>query len=139
MEKKIWTAPRAIVEQFEMTQYIAACGDSGITYKFKCTAGGGASGQVYVETNGVSGLQTESKGHWEGWNYVWDYYADESLGGYHACDVEHTAESTDDFLNGYYVPYGGSATSVVIWKGANSDNVHCTTELDQSKWETAKS
>lgn len=129
--KKIWSAPEAIAEQFAANEYVAACGDSGVVYKFKCTAGGGKSGSVYLETNGVEGLQRNGQN------------ADQYLSGYHACGTEHEAEHTDDFLDGYYVVdsfLGGSTiTPVVVWRGPKGDNTHCTEVLDKNAWETAKS
>lgn len=126
MEKKIWSAPKAVAQVFEANEYFAACGDSGVVYNFECNAGGGKSGNVYLETNGQDGLQT---GWWSGDTY---------LSGYHACGAKHEAESTDDFLNGYYV-VGNSVTPVIVWRGPKNDNTHCTAELDMNKWETAKS
>lgn len=135
--KRTYESPRAYVEEFTPNEYVAACGDSGVVYKFKCDAGGGASGNVYVESNGVDGLQTRSSGSWWGGDYV---PADKSLGGYHACGTTHEAESDDDFLNGYYVPYwSDNVTKVIIWRGPHNNNVHCTTNLNKDEWETAKS
>ena len=134
---KKWSRPVTMVQKFEANEYVAACGDSGITYLFTCEAGGGDSGNVYVESNGVEGLQTEASGSWWGGNYV---PADRSLGGYHACGTTHEANSEDDFLRGYYVPYwSDNVTEVIIWRGPYNNNVHCTTNLDQDSWETAKS
>ena len=53
MEGRVWRRPLTEVQKFEANEYVAACGDSGTTYKFKCDAGGGESGNVYLETNGV--------------------------------------------------------------------------------------
>lgn len=138
MEGKVWRRPLTEVQKFEANEYVAACGDSGTTYLFKCDAGGGDSGDVYVESNGVEGLQT--RGEWVGgWGGHWQE-ADRSLGGYHACGTEHEADSEDEFLNGYYVPYwSDDVTKVIIWRGPYNDNVHCTTNLDKNSWETAKS
>ena len=144
MAKAMWQAPTTNVEQFVADQYVAACGEiAGTVYKFKCDAGGGTSGIVYQETNGVNGLQTEGffTGDWHsGLEWV---KADSRLTWityYHACGETHEAASTDGFLNGYYVPNGpDSATQVVIWRGPNGDNVHCTTNLDMTTWETVKS
>lgn len=138
MERRVWIRPLTEVQKFEANEYVAACGDSGVVYKFKCDAGGGESGSVYVETNGVDGLQT--RGEWVGgWGGHWQE-ADRSLGGYHACGTTHEADSDDEFLNGYYVPYrSDDVTKVIIWRGPYNNNVHCTTNLDQNSWETAKS
>ena len=130
--KREYVAPTMVCEEFVANEYVAACGDSGTVYNFECTAGGGVSGSVYLETNGQAGLQTD-------WGS-----GDQYLGGYHACGAKHEAESTDSFLNGYYVVDGGwfgedTVTPVIVWRGSSGRNIHCTTELDMSKWETAKS
>ena len=136
---KNYVKPMMESEVFAANEYIAACG-SGTTYLFTCDAGGGRSGNVYLETNGRPGLQT-------GWG------GDQYLSGYHACGTQHEADSDDDFLQGYYVteqwvPGSGggdwghmetTTTDVIVWRGPNNNNTHCTTELDMSKWETAKS
>lgn len=134
---KNYVKPMMESEAFAANEYIAACGDSGVTYKFQCDAGGGVSGNVYVESNGVEGLQTRSSGNWWSGDYI---PADRSLGGYHACGKAHEADSDDDFLNGYYVPYfSKDVTEVIIWRGPYNNNVHCTTNLNKESWETAKS
>ena len=130
--KKIWSAPEAIAEQFAANEYVAECGDSGVVFKFECDAGGGQSGSVYLETNGVAGLQTDGRN------------PDRYLGGYHACGSSHDAESTDEFLDGYYVVDGGwfsedTITPVIVWRGPYGNNTHCTEVLDMNAWETAKS
>lgn len=140
--KKAYVKPSMESEAFVPNTYVAACGDSGTTYLFKCDAGGGESGNVYVESNGVAGLQTD--GEWipgTGWG-DWGHWqsADRSLGGYHACGTKHEADSDDEFLNGYYVPYGSNrVTNVIIWRGPYNNNVHCTTNLNMDSWEIAKS
>ena len=137
MERRVWTRPLTDVQKFEANEYVAACHDQNTVYKFKCDADGGVSGNVYVESNGVEGLQTRSSGSWWGGDYV---PADKSLGGYHACGTAHEADSEDEFLNGYYVPYwSDNVTQVIIWRGPYHNNVHCTTNLNQDSWETAKS
>lgn len=139
--KRVYESPRAYAEMFTPNEYVAACGDSGKTYNFTCDAGGGKSGSVYLETNGMDGLQKK-----DGLGYKADTY----LSGYHACGTTHEASSEDAFLNGYYVVKSGSGhggpggnsetvTSVIVWRGPNNDNTHCTTNLDINSWETAKS
>ena len=92
MEKRVWTKPLAQVEQFLANEYVAACGDSGITYKFKCTAGGGAVGRVKGE--------------------------DGKSNHYYACNIEHIAESTDDFINGTYE----ECTDYDSWWGCSGEH-----------------
>lgn len=130
MDGRVWRRPETVVDKFEANEYVAACGDSGTVYKFTCDAGGGKSGTVYLETNGIPGLQTK------GWG------ADRYLSGYHACGITHEAESDDDFLQGYYVTEskrGTTVTEVIVWRGPWGDNTHCTTNLDMDSWETVKS
>lgn len=135
VQKKEWAIPQTFVQQFAANEYVAACGDGGTTYLFTCDAGGGASGDVYLETNGVPGLQTrpyfDEKNGW--------VQKDRYRAPYHACDKKHEASSTDEFLNGYYVPYGtNDVVSVIIWTD-HGTNTHCTTNLNQDTWEVAKS
>lgn len=130
MERKTWAMPQTIVQKFAANEYVAACHDINKVYKFKCDAGGGRSGSVYLETNGKPGLQT-------GWG------GDRYLSGYHACGTTHEADTEDDFLDGYYVTsswFGGTKTTpVIVWRGPNNDNTHCTENLDMDSWETEKS
>ena len=127
-------------EAFAANEYIAACGDLNKVFKFKCDAGGGKSGTVYLETNGKPGLQTT--GYLEGWHWV---DGDQWLGGYHACGTTHEAKTTDAFLDGYYrynkggIFSGKETVPVKVWRGPNGDNTHCTENLDMESWETAKS
>lgn len=126
--KRAYVRPTMVGERFVANEYVAACGDSGTVYKFKCDAGGGESGVVYEESNGKDDLQARPV----------FLGGDRRLGPYHACGVTHEAEVQDKFLKGYYV-CGGSVTDVIIWRGEDGDNVHCTTNLKQETWGTAKS
>ena len=132
--KREYVTPMMIGERFSPNEYIAACGASGTTYKFVCDAqkqwGFNLGGRVYKETNGIDGLQKR------GTNI--DLY----LGEYHNCNATHIVESTDDFLDGYFDPYGvidAEVRKVVIWRGEDGQNIHCTTKLNKTDWETAKS
>ena len=122
-----YVKPMMDSEVFVANQYFSACGDSGTTYLFTCDAGGGAKGDVYVESNGQDGLQRDDRCLTPG-----------LLRYYHACNVTHYADTNDEFLNGYYVPFGGSAQKVIIWTD-HGRNVHCTTNLNRDSWETTKS
>ena len=128
--KRKYERPWMVGEEFSPNEFIAACGDSNTVYRFKCDAGGGVVGDVYLETNGKEGLQTGRGG-------------DRYLSGYHACGTTHEAQTTDDFLNGYYVTEsrkeGPVIRPVIVWRGPKNDNTHCTENLDMSTWETTKS
>lgn len=126
--KRTYVRPTMVGERFVANEYVAACGDTEYgKYKFTCDAGGGAKGDVYVESNGKPGLQRDDRCLTPG---VLRYY--------HACNVTHYADTNDKFLDGYYVPYGGSAQQVIIWTD-HGRNVHCTTNLNRESWETTKS
>lgn len=127
---KSYLKPVFNVEHFTANEYVAACGDSGTVYKFKCDAGGGTPGTVYEDTN-----------H----NGRWDLLGDKALTGYilptyHACGKTHEASTEDEFIDGFYLPDSNPfrTTKVKIWTD-NGTNIHCTTNLDMSTWETAKS
>lgn len=129
MTKNVWVQPQTVVQQFVANEYVAACGDINKVYKFTCDAGGGGNGTVYLDSNG---------------NGQWDVIGDEilTLAGYHACDATHEAPTTDDFQEGFFItgvvpPY--NVQKVIVWRGENGDNVHCTTNLNMTTWPTAKS
>lgn len=71
-----------------------------------------------------------------------------SEGGYHACKTSHVASSDSAFLKGYYLANSkwnngnfniADVLKVIIWRGIDGNNVHCTTKLNMENWETAKS
>lgn len=137
MERIAWVMPQTIVQKFAANEYVAACGDTNKVYKFRCDAGMGEGfwgsnrqGSVYLETNKKPGLQ-------KGWN------GDQYLSEYKACGTTHEADTEDEFLNGYFVTksfFGeGTTTPVIVWRGPNNDNTHCTKSLDMDDWETDKS
>lgn len=126
--KRAYVRPTMVGERFVANEYVAACGDSGTVYKFKCDAGGGKFGNVYLETNGKPGFQ-------EGFLGIG---GDRYLSGYHACGITHDADTSDDFLDGYYVR-NGNVTQVKVWRGEKGDNTHCTENINMNTWETAKS
>lgn len=142
MEGRVWRRPLTEVQKFEANEYVAACGDSGVIYKFECNAGDGVYGSVYEETNGIPGLQTGRRGDTElaGYSNGW-------LGesGFYACNKTHEADSSNAFVKGYYCAKGDTKNpvNVIVWKeprgGWWPDNIHCTTDLDMDSWETAKS
>lgn len=140
--KRTYRSPKVYVEEFTPNEYVAACGDSGVVYKFKCDAGDGVYGSVYEETNGILGLQTGRRGDTELAGYS-DGWLGES--GFYACNKTHEAESSNAFVNGYYCAKGNTKNpvSVIVWKEPGGwwqpDNIHCTTNLDKDSWETAKS
>jgi len=154
MEKKMWVAPQMEGMEFLAGEYCeSVCGTNNVLYNFTCDAGGGASGWVWLEDNGVEGLQKTEGITETGVRYDADYcYAGGVWGAkfssYHACGATHTASAKDPFLDGYYQEYSnngwnpspvGSVVKVIVWKGERQDDVHCTTNLDMKNWTTAKS
>lgn len=130
MEKKVWENPLTMVQQFVPNEYVAACGDENKVYLFTCDAGwtGLTGSEVY--TNGSDGEMGTSD--------------DVLLGTYGKCGKTHEASTTDDFESGYLVKNilgvpVGERQPVIIWRGENGKNIHCTTNLDMKTWETAKS
>ena len=121
--KKVYEKPMMVCDVFTADEYVAACGTH---YIFKCDASTllgdifGVDGSVWVETNGVDGLQREDKDGVE---------MDTRRSTYHNCGEEHDAAKTDEFLNGYLYT-GFNAYPVVIWTGVNDNNTHCTKALN---------
>ena len=127
---KKWSRPVTFVQKFEANEYVAACGDSGTVYKFKCDAGRYGTLLGYdVCTNGQDGTPGTRD----------DVY----LGSYTPCDATHEASTTDEFIKGYmrkdWGLFSGPMIEVIIWRGEDGSNIHCTTNLDMDTWETAKS
>lgn len=121
--KRAYVRPTMVGERFVANEYVAACGDKGTVYKFKCDAGGGKSGSVYLETNGKKGFQL---------------FSDTYLSQYHACGTTHDANTADVFSDGYYVS-GLTVTPVKVWRGEDGKNTQCTTNIHMENWEKAKS
>ena len=137
--KKRYERPSAYIEEFTPNEYVAACGESGKVYNFQCNAGrNDRYGTVYLETNGKAGLQTEGGRDWVNGKPK-KYSADKYLTSlYHACDTTHKANSKDEFRDGYYLRVD-TLLNVIVWRGEDGNNVHCTTNLNINEWSTAKS
>lgn len=125
--KKRYERPSAYIEEFTPNEYVAACGDHGKVYKFECNAGQrNKQYNVYYYDNGRKKYLTRSD--WFG-NY------------YHPCGETHEAEEDTGFISGYIddqSTWQDEKIPVVIWTN-NGTDVHCTTKLDMSTWETTKS
>ncbi len=131
--RKTWEEPRISVQEFIANEYVAACGDKNKVYKFVCDAstkyGTGLTGST-VFTNGKDGVMGTSD--------------DVALGPYGACSITHEASTKDEFIAGYMkknvLGYPvGEALPVIIWRGEDGHNIHCTTNLDMDSWVTEKS
>ena len=131
--KKKWIEPQILVQEFVPNEYVAACGDSGVVYKFDCNAG--IENHKYAVKDGNGKVATIAGFYMDGGQSWTGRY-------YHLCGEKHEAESDSGFLTGYHIDdmstIGDDNISVIIWTENNTD-VHCTTNLDMSKWETAKS
>lgn len=131
--KKEYMKPTMFAEEFVANEYVAACGDANKVYKFTCDAGGGASGEVYIESNGKDGLQVFEQNpdthRTRGWTR-----------SYHACNITHEASATDEFQFGYFVPeWSLKVIPVMVWYGPDGKNTHCTENVQMSSWITEKS
>ena len=130
MEGKVWRRPLTEVQKFEANEYVAACGDENKVYLFKCDAGWTGFTGSTVYTNGADGIPGTDD--------------DVSLGAYAKCGETHEAKTTDDFIKGYLkknvigFPIG-QRQDVIIWRGEDGKNVHCTTNIYMETWETLKS
>ena len=130
--KKEWVRPLTTVQKFETNEYVAACGDSGTTYYFKCDAGD-RWGDYSVYLNGKDGKpHTRDDIFWCG-----GYGAVRGYRTYTRCGETHKAEDNNDFFPGYIVR-GYKEEDVIVWT-ENGTNTHCTTNLNMDSWETAKS
>lgn len=128
-----WERPMVVVDTFAANEFVSTCGDKNRIYKFKCDAGSKNfmdeyhTYDVYVDSNKNGQL---------------DYKDDQELGYYKACGKKHDAKTTDDFLNGFCVRNGWGGTElipVIIWRGEDGHNIHCTTKLNMNEWTTEKS
>lgn len=140
MDKMMWSKPEMNEFAFAANEYVASCGPGGMNWIFKCNANSNGwfsdGGTVYKESNGKDGLQMVNI------PYVWP--SDERMGMYKPCKEEHVASDLDEFFRGYLVSLGGDGNivnklDVIIWTGEKHDNIHCTTELDQNKWDRSPS
>ena len=131
MEKRVWENPLTMVQQFVPNEYVAACGDTNNEYIFKCDAMGGVFGTVFY-SDGDDKFEPLIDDKWMGT-------------GYHASGEELVTQAGDDFIEGWYVTGwdgitgGDFVKKVIIWRGPDGNNIHCTTNLDKNTWETAKS
>lgn len=130
--RREWMEPVIEVQEFVANEYVASCGDGGKVYKFECNAGDrnlwDYPYKVYIDSNG---------------NGIYDENIDKYLSRYHACGAAHEAPVNDVFLSGFMKDtrpfHDHTPVPVIIWRGENGDDTHCTANLDISSWTTAKS
>ena len=124
--KRRYERPSAYIEEFTPNEYVAACGDHGKVYKFECNAGDkDKQYNVYYIVNGQRKYLTKR----------------ENLTYYYPCKATHEAGEDTGFINGFIDDQStpeDEMEKVVIWTD-NGRHVHCTTKLDMSEWQTAKS
>ena len=142
MAKKAYSKPMLKSEAFVPQSYVAACVDTNMVYKFECNAGVSRWYDVIEDTNDNGVLDGSWKYHlFSGWEWSGD---DKYRSVYHPCGKTHDASTTDEFINGFMTTRNSltgeitSTTKVIIWTD-NGTNTHCTTNLNMSSWETAKS
>lgn len=140
--RKTWEEPRISVQEFVANEYVAACGDSGTVYKFKCDAGNRQSAyNVFFNGNdGIAGTADDIA-----WTTSERYNPIHKRGSYRPCGTTHEASTSDEFYKGYMYEQSswsgkntGEMIEVIVWTN-NGTNTHCTINLNQSSWETSKS
>lgn len=131
--KKEWIRPLTKVQQFLPNEYCSTCGQEKQVYKFVCDAetkwGSGLTGST-VYANGSDGISGTSD--------------DVKLGSYKHCGTTHEASTSDEFISGYMIKNvlgvpTGSRLNVIIWRGEDGKNIHCTTNLNKDSWEVDRS
>lgn len=131
-----WERPMAVVDVFVANEFVSACGDSGVVYKFTCDAGDDF-GDYSVYLNGNDGIaHTKDDIFWCGGRH-----AVRGSRTYTRCGKTHNAEDKNDFFPGYIrrtTIFGEEEKKVIVWTD-NGTNTHCTTNLNKNTWETAKS
>lgn len=143
--KKVYEKPVMIAEEFSANECVTACGDSGTVYNFKCDAGSQRSKYNVYFDNGTPN-DTSDDTAWTTNDDDWKQKLapNREFGkSYQPCGTTHEANAKDDFLTGYmYKQFkgqdSGQPISVIVWTEGDT-NTHCTTELDMTQWETAKS
>ena len=160
MEKMIWTKPEMNEFAFAANEYVASsCGNGGKTYKFTCNAGEGTAthkGTGYGWPDDCW-CGTTHLGHYNDFEGErrFKVYRDnngefgEQVGfRYHPCGETHevTVGKDESFGDVFFAGLmDDRATSVIekikvmVWRGADGDNCHCTENLNVSTWEIAKS
>lgn len=131
MNKNVWTRPLTMVQRFEANEYVAACGEGGATYKFKCDAPAGTLYYYPYSDGKIDGV-------YEGWGSA------ERMGGYTPCGVTHDAPDTGDFYDGFIDRNGNrrpdAGEGVIVWRNREwvilgwRWNGHATTNLDMDSW-----
>lgn len=136
--KKKWVEPKILVQQFVANEYVAACGASGVVYKFECNAPAGVIHYYPVSDGKIDG----------------EYYGNgEAISrnrSYTPCGITHEASATDGFYDGFVDRNRNGkcdpGEEAIVWLepewsvlGYTQYNGHATTNLDMDTWETAKS
>lgn len=125
MEKRTYVKPILSGEEFVPQNYIAACGDSGAVYKFKCDA---PRGKMYVkDPNNSKRYLVEG-------------------GDYTPCGETHETPVADTYYDGFIDRNGnkkedaGEEVKVYLefWWGTVVDG-HATENVNMETWETYKS
>lgn len=128
-----WEKPMAVVDAFVANEFVSACGDSGVVYKFNCNAG--KMGHDYAAKDRYGNIAKIS-GHYIDGGFGWNHWS------FTPCGEKHEAESDSEFLTGYHIDDLSTRKDeniqVIIWTN-NGTDIHCTTNLNKSTWETAKS
>lgn len=133
---KSYKKPVLNVERFTPNEFVAACGDSGVNYLFKCDA---PAGTLYYYPKSDGNID----GKYEGWGDA------DRMGSYTPCGATHKAPTTGDFYDGFVDRNRNgrqdSGEGVIVWRNREWGifgpywNGHATKNLDMDSWETDKS
>ena len=137
MEKITWSRPTGNVVAFAADEYIAACSKSGKVYLFECSAG--RTNWAYnVYLNGADGVaETSDDIQWsvsanqayrDPDSYI-DWRPNSTAVGYHPCGQTHTAESTEEFWNGYMYAWNREDNSFSATPGPSVIPANASTSL----------
>ncbi len=137
--KKKWGKPLTGVQEFAPQEFIAACQQDPtmVTYDFWCDAGVGNQYKVYLDSNNNGRFDLSS-----------DRQLTDRWHVFEPCNETHSVtvpkgQSIDNvFPKGFMVLYDSwglhtdDVTAVRIWRGENNNNIHCTTQLHESEFQS---
>ncbi len=125
--KRRYERPSAYIEEFTPNEYVAACGDSGKVYKFKCNAGGrnNTYGVYYMEKNNRK-------------IYLDDQEEDLIIIIHVVRHMRQNQIRIYKWILDDQSTWKNEKIPVYVWTERGT-NVHCTLNLDMNEWATAKS
>lgn len=149
MEKLTWVKPEMEEVRFAANEYIAACGESGSSYKFVCDAAAGILYWFYDKWLGGNDSPFHLRVDDENPGIVPNLsdYTPREIGSYSPCNATHEASTSSEFYWGFVDNNNNEQydvnEEVIIWRNFELSltpyNAHATKNLNMSKWETTRS